>query len=770
MREGQFKLNLLPFQINASTQIADRFISYMSEPLMVTKTRIVPFYQNLISITGSGKTAILADVIEQIRLRLPVEPVVLWLSKGKVVVWQTYSNLSIGKYSNLLYGYQVKPLHEATSIDLEDSSKGLILIATVGKFNQKDMEKGDRRIFQIDLDYADQSLWDLLKIRRNRVNQKRNLIIIYDEGHNLSNQQTKLLIDLEPDALIAASATMKIPSALSKVIDRLKTDKEWADKDFVTLVKSSDVVKSGLVKRNLLLGGYVTPMEVAIDEMLLDLEKVEKSSESLGLTIKPKAIYVTPTNIVGREQDNIHISFENRLARPIVIWKYLVSKGINPNEIAVYCNLKFDKKYPAPPEFILFSGGDADYDNFIEGNYRHIIFNLSLQEGWDDPECYFAYIDKDMGSKDQITQVVGRVLRQPGILHYPLNELNTAHFYIRTDQKQAFKELLDDVSLKITSELPDVTISFYEKVSEKTKRPLISPRKYRKLPEVAVDASEAKEPIRKIIAMIPDSREDKTNTVGPGGRIQVLQMIGSGKVSKEEWVDTEHSNRIMARLIFSRQIQKYYPKAINLCDIEEPKFDAMIEYNSIVAQNIRESAEKVVDAYIEYSTIVQNPASGFIVGEVPVDYANMYNFKTSLHEGYSGLNSLERKFAEALDDNKQIWFRNPSRGLFQIPLLDKGGTNTFNPDFVVWSQDGIFAIDTKGDHLITEDSARKLFFIKKIGTGPDLYVRLITEGEWDNNVKKIGPSGFTVWKLKLGKVVQFHAATVTDSVRICLQK
>ena len=39
----------------------------------------------------------------------------------------------------------------------------------------------------------------------------------------------------------------------------------------------------------------------------------------------------------------------------------------------------------------------------MAGNFRHIIFNLSLQEGWDDPECCFAYIDKQIGSPDQVT-------------------------------------------------------------------------------------------------------------------------------------------------------------------------------------------------------------------------------------------------------------------------------------------------------------------------------------------------------------------------------
>ena len=767
-------MKLLPFQIESANQIVERFIQYMDDPLMKTKSIIVPFYQNLIAITGSGKTLILSDVVEQMRARLPVEPIVLWLSKGKVVVWQTYANLSTGKYASLLGGYKVKPLLDAKAFDIEDSSSGLILVATVGKFNQKDMEKGDRRIFQVELDKADDSLWNMLKNRRDDKGKKRHLIIVYDEGHNLSDQQTDLLIDLAPDAIIAASATMRVPNVLAKILERLRNDKGWVDKDFSTYVKNSAVVKAGLIKKNIQLGGYVTPMGVAVDEMLYDMRKVENATKELGLPFKPKAIYVSNTNVVSGVTDNIHSPFESRIARPITIWRHLVQKGISPNDIAVYCNLKFDPKFPAPSNFVLFSGGDDDYDKFLLGNYRHIIFNLTLQEGWDDPECYFAYIDKDMGSKDQITQVIGRVLRQPKARHYPVHALNTAHFYIRADEKQVFKGILDDINAKIVSDIPDIAITFHKGGSGGDKKPLLAPqpKREKRLPEVAIDSTNAKEPICKIIANIPDFRKDDANTVGTGGRIQILQTIGTGKAAVEEWVDTEHTNQVTARWIFIREIQKYYGKAVNLCDVEEPKFDASVEYNSIAAQNIREAAEKVVDAYIEHSSIVQFSSSSFPVGEVPVDYGNMQPFKNSIHKGYSGLNRLEKLFAEALDRTKKIWFRNPPRGLFEIPLLDKGGTNAFNPDFIVWTSDAIYALDTKGDHLITEDSTRKLFFIDNVGggSGSDLRIRLITEGNWNEHVKKIGPSGYTVWTLKHGKISPIHLSTVDEAVKVCLQK
>ena len=368
-------MELFPFQIEAATEIANKFAEYARDPLTVTRSRIVPFYQNLNSLTGSGKTLILADAVTQIRSQLGVEPIILWLSKGKVVVWQTLTNLASGKYANLVGGFAVKPLMECRASDIENPKSGLLLVATVGKFNQADQERGDRKVFQLALDFANLSLWEMLKKRQDSLGYRRPLIIVYDEGHNLSDQQTTLLLDLNPDALIAASATVRIATELGRIIARLRQDKGWKDADFITAVKSGDVVASGLVKQQILLGGYVTPMEVAVDDMLDTLQRVEASAVTLRLPFKPKAIYVSNTNQVASGiSDNIHAPFEERQARPILIWRHLVeNRGIDPKSIAVYCNLRFDPKSPPPPDFVLFSGGDSDYDNFIAGNFHAAI-------------------------------------------------------------------------------------------------------------------------------------------------------------------------------------------------------------------------------------------------------------------------------------------------------------------------------------------------------------------------------------------------------------
>ena len=185
----------------------------------------------------------------------------------------------------------------------------------------------------------------------------------------------------------------------------------------------------------------------------------------------PKAIYVCKTNIVegnANQRDDPKRPFPQRQAPPILIWRYLVEeKGVDPATIAVYTSaLKFDnKEYPAPGEFVHFKGGDNDYANFIAGDYRHIIFNLGLQEGWDDPNCYFAYIDKSMQSNIQVEQIIGRVLRQPNAQHYEDERLNSANFYVRVDEKTIFADLVKDVSKRL-GELPEGSDQFVRSQEE----------------------------------------------------------------------------------------------------------------------------------------------------------------------------------------------------------------------------------------------------------------------------------------------------------------
>ena len=160
-----------------------------------------------------------------------------------------------------------------------------------------------------------------------------------------------------------------------------------------------------------------------------------------GLNFKPKAIYVCKTNIAddGEKDDASLIRFELRKAPPIRIWRYLVEeKRVIAEGHRHLCEPDHSLQGTKPDEVNLFSKGENDFDDFTVGKLPAHHLQSLLQEGWDDPACYLAYIDKSMGSSIQVEQIIGRVLRQYGATHYENPLLNSAHFFLRVDNKSVF--------------------------------------------------------------------------------------------------------------------------------------------------------------------------------------------------------------------------------------------------------------------------------------------------------------------------------------------
>lgn len=771
------EIELFGFQATASETIAKRYAELSADDLRPMQHRNwdTPYYQALSALTGAGKTPILADTISQIRASMSSEPIVLWISKAKAVVDQTYANFQAGgKYAHLIEGFQVVYLSSLTPDLISDDSSPCIALSTVGTFNQRSREDGTLRVHKVDQDRADDSMWVMLKERMSTKGKRRPLIVAYDEGHNLTDQQTGLLLELEPNVILLASATMKIPYALGRIVDRLK-DHGWVDEKLVTSIQSKHVVEAQLVKKQIVMGGYSTNLEETLDDMLSMFKVTTQKASDFNAGFLPKAIYVSKTNISQEDglRDLVTRPFEQRKAPPILIWRYLVEqKGIDPSDIAVYCDLKFDhRNFPPPDDFVLFSGGEEDFAVFTEGNYHHIIFNQSLQEGWDDPACCFAYIDKSMGSSIQVEQVIGRVLRQPNAKHYPDMDLNTAYFYIRVDNKSIFPEILEAVRLRIAADVPEVRLDSYTSSGEHSRM-----RKELKndltVPEIHIDADAAVQPLQDEINLIMDYRNDQSgNVIGKGNLEKAVQQIGDGSAPEIIREERPHSNPVMARWILRRGVQILYPEVAKTIDWANGKFDARVELTSLAAANLREKAEKLVDVYLENCELTYEEDNLFHFGPVLVNPARYHQYTNALHDGYGDLNDLESRFATAIDATGLKWVRNPANGGFSIPLLDKGDTHSFFPDFLVWKDSLIFAIDPKADHLINTDAGRKLLDIHNENGHKKIIVRLITEGHWDDEHTKTSPNGFCVWSLKTtGRVRPRNCSTIEEAVRVSLGK
>lgn len=788
-------LELKVFQSDAAKSIADRYVffaNHSDRPRKGNKPRA--FFQALSALTGAGKTPVLAQAVVLMRAHFAGEPIVFWISKAKSVVSQTYTNFSGGgKYCEIIDGFRVITVAQLNPTLISDSSIPLMVMATTGLFNNKDQSEGALNIYKRDEDlFGKQSPWERL-IERSDNGKRRPLLIVYDEGHNLSEQQTELLAELEPDAYLLASATLKLPQSFNRTI--LQPINLWVsdaanDVDFfkefnavdeqgqpdfkrfiTTAVASDKVVDAQLVKRAIQFDGSTAPMEQCLDELTARLDTLQMEIDVLGLGFKPKAIYVCKTNMADDGEKDDHTKpFTHRNAPPIRIWRYLVEKkGVDPKSIAIYANLNFIEGNK-PDEVNLFSKGENDFEEFTSGDYQHIIFNLSLQEGWDDPACYLAYIDKSMGSSIQVEQVIGRVLRQYGATHYDNPLLNSAHFFLRVDNQSVFVDAIGAIKTKLKNEGAPIEIIDNFGGSGSGSEDL-RPKDGVKAPlcQVNVDASAACEHIAKIVSEFLTFTDGSVDTIGQAhtaSQIVDLKDLGNDG-GTPEWTAEGHTNPVRLRWLVNTALRSRSNRALAVSDLKDTKFDVRVQVQSNANKAADKLACEIVAAYYQDAELVYESVRPFLFGTVRAP-KNAPQFTNGLYERYSGFNKFEMPFAQALDKSGYTWHRNPSAGGFHIPLLSEGDTASFYPDFIVWKGSMIYCLDTKGGHLLSDAVARKLFDIQEDGR-TKVQVRFISEGKQTELKGKAINGGYTVWKMKSNNPSAVHIDDLDKAVKECLK-
>lgn len=785
----------IAFQNQAAQQISERYAFFANhESRPGTRKYAGPFFQALSALTGAGKTPILAEVVTLIRNELQGEPIILWMSRARSVVTQTYNNFNGGKYAPLIEGFQVCQIKDLKHDMLADPSTPLLVITTTGLFNDKNRGEGDRRIYRPGDDrLGGRSLWDRL-IDRSDSGVRRPLLIVYDEAHNLSEQQTDILRELQPEAWLLASATHRLPpkfqatviqpirnwaiecSGESKAFETLAATKDGkVDPDLfmTTVVDSQKVVEAELVKNTIHFDGTTAPMERCIDDLIDRLAGLKKEISSRGLNIKPKSIYVCKTNITDDgQQDDTAKPFNLRQAPPIRIWRYLVEeKNVDPKTIAIYSDLKFPDK-SKPDDVVHFSDGDDDFDRFREGNYQHIIFNQSLQEGWDDPECYLAYVDKSMGSALQVQQLIGRVLRQPDATYYDCEALNAAHFFLRVDSKSVFTDALETVKAKLEQDGAPIAISSSFTpgstvgATELLPQPLNAP-----LHHIYVEKSEALTRVNELLNRFTTYAEGSPDTVGAAetARATIKLDQNANNNLPVAWKEGGSTNPVRLRWLLSLAVRSNAPRAAAIVDSRDPKFDVRVQVRSNADMHVKELGAAIAHMYFEHSELTYEDSDAFEFGPMRVVKDGAHRFTNSLYSSYSKMNPEELAFAKALDASGHVWHRNPSGGGFSIPLLSPGDTANFFPDFLVWKGKTVFALDTKGKHLLSDAVARKLFDIYE-GKSIRLHVRFIVQGRQDEiGGKTTSKEGFTVWRTKNNQPKSFYVDTIDKAVAECLK-
>jgi type III restriction enzyme len=206
-----------------------------------------------------------------------------------------------------------------------------------------------------------------------------NPLFIIDEFHKIyTDAQKRILDDLNPKCIIGLSATPKTGMNILVTITGMELH---ADQMIKLPINVRPEVNDNWRE---LVGD--------VKEKREELEKIAiKHKESKGDYIRPIALLQAERT--GKEQrDGIHVHAND-------IKDYLVQLGIPVSQIAIKSSYVDELK-----DEVLMSQ-DCDI--------RYIITKQALMEGWDCPFTYVLGVVPRSSSTTALTQLVGRVLRQP---------------------------------------------------------------------------------------------------------------------------------------------------------------------------------------------------------------------------------------------------------------------------------------------------------------------------------------------------------------------
>ncbi len=557
-------------------------------------------------------------------------------------------------------------------------------------------------------------------------------LIILDEGHKAYSEQAQsTLRNLNPCMVVELSATP--PKEANKLVvitgDELHKE-EMIRLDLHVMNKSStnwrDTMRAAMDRRD-------------------DLE--EKAREYVANT----NVYIRPICLVqvertGKEQlDGRRIHAED-------VRQYLVGQGVAKDWIAVK-SAEIDEI--------------KDFENVggllaRECPIRYIITKQALQEGWD---CSFAYvltILTNPHSKTAMTQLVGRILRQPFArrTHVPALDESYAYCFQRKDLldeiRRGFKrEGLEEMQGRIVKDVEDLDTTALRDVSPRTKfkkaaanmvlpafvirdgkdwrlvsyeADILSRVRWREADVSSLYKLELSLEDKRDVELRAGLNEDLSGFARraaeelKGGRVKFDFAHAAAHlldVVPNPWIGYEFVHRVFDKLLV-KWMGKENVVANNLVFIlEELRKRLEAERDRLAEAAFNQMLE---DDSMHFMVVARDLGTNRLPKKLEMAKSapkaarlDGSQFEMNLFDPVpaDSLNSLEREVASFLDEQSRLyfWYRNiPRRGHY----VQGWQKSRIYADFIFTSNDGnkrdyrnVFVLETKGLHLKNENTKYK---------------------------------------------------------------
>jgi type III restriction enzyme len=415
--------------------------------------------------TGGGKTFLAVKTIDLANMvyRRRKTGLILWIVPTTQIYRQTIQNLKnrdhpYRQHLDLASGGRTIILEKTDHFSPLDTQENLVLLMLMlpsanrqtketlkvfrdsGGFQRKLLQE----IPNLDI-YAKESRFWGKQVKTSLGNALKTLapLIILDEGHKAYSEGAQnTLRGFNPCMVVELSAT---PSQKSNVlVDISGRDlhrEEMIKLDLHVINKVSpdwkDTLLAGVNKRNIL------------------EEKAREYESNSGINIRP--ICLIQVERTGREQRGTRLIHSEDVREQLV-----KTIGIPSDEVAVKTSEKDELK----------EVDDIGGLMSRECKIRYIITKQALQEGWD---CAFAYVLvvlTNPTSKNALTQLVGRILRQPGARKTKIRELDESYvFCFKQNANRLLASIKDGFDREGLGDLKTQVVSETEGGEETGERP-----------------------------------------------------------------------------------------------------------------------------------------------------------------------------------------------------------------------------------------------------------------------------------------------------------
>ena len=278
---------------------------------------------------------------------------------------------------------------------------------------EDDRENNERLLRQFpNLDYfgdANSFMGRVVKTSLGNTLRILKPIIIIDEGHKAySDKARDTILGFNPSIVVELSATP--PENVNKLV----------------VISGQQLNREDMIKLDLHLINKASPhwkdaLLAAVHKTNDLREQAKEYAANTGEYIRP--ICLIQVERTGKDQRGAKFIHAEDAK------EYLIKQcGIAEEEVAIKSSEKDDI------EGIDLLGRDCQI--------RFIITKQALQEGWDCPFAYVLTILTNPSSQNSITQLVGRILRQPNARKTKVKELDESYVF---SFRQKAKELLENV-------------------------------------------------------------------------------------------------------------------------------------------------------------------------------------------------------------------------------------------------------------------------------------------------------------------------------------